>query len=76
VIYLRADEESRFRIAQATSPRRGRPHHRGRALVRFQEDFVLVDVKDIDLADVSSKQMVGVAACLIPSWSTTTPTAR
>ncbi|MHC4916621.1 MAG: DNA-directed RNA polymerase subunit beta, partial [Planctomycetota bacterium] len=67
VMHLRADEEARYRIAQANIP-----HETGgkisvpRALVRFQEDFVLADVKDIDLIDVSPKQMVGVAASLIP----------
>jgi len=67
VVKLRADEESKFKIVQATVP-----HDENgqisvdRALVRFQEDFVLVESKEIDLADVSSKQMVGVAAALIP----------
>jgi DNA-directed RNA polymerase subunit beta len=67
LLYLRADEESKYRIAQANIPH----DESGRitvekALVRHQEDFVLVDVKDVELVDVSPMQMVGVAASLIP----------
>jgi len=67
VVHLRADEEAKFRVIQASVPHdeKGRISV-ARALVRYQEDFVLADVKEVDLADVSPKQMVGVAASLIP----------
>ncbi len=67
LVYLRADEESSYHIAQANVPHDddGKITVK-RALVRHKEDFVLVDVKEIDLVDVSPKQMVGVAASLIP----------
>jgi len=67
VMHLRADEEAKYRIVQANVPHDDKGQITvERALVRFQEDFVLAEAKDIDLIDVSPKQMVGVAASLIP----------
>jgi len=39
-------------------------------------NFVLKSREEVDYVDVSPKQLVSVAASLIPFWRTTTPTAR
>ena len=66
-IYLTADEEDRYVVAQANT----RVDARGRVLderveVRFNEEFKRVAPHEIDFLDVSPKQMVSVAASLIP----------
>jgi DNA-directed RNA polymerase subunit beta len=67
LVYLRADEESSYHIVQANVPHGDDGKITvERALVRHKEDFVLAEVNEIDLVDVSPKQMVGVAASLIP----------
>ncbi len=67
VIYLTADEEDRFVVGQANT----RVGEDGRVLderveVRIKEEFKLVSPHEIDFLDVSPKQMVSVAASLIP----------
>ncbi len=67
VTYLTADEEERFVVGQANT----RVDAAGRILderveVRVDEEFKLVPPHEIDYLDVSPKQMVSVAAALIP----------
>ena len=67
VTYLTADEEDRYVVGQANT----RIAANGRVLderveVRFNEEFKLVAPHEIDFLDVSPKQMVSVAASLIP----------
>ncbi len=67
VTYLTADEEDRFVVGQANT----RVDESGRIIddrveVRVNEDFKLVPPDQIDFLDVSPKQMVSVAASLIP----------
>ena len=67
VTYLTADEEERFVVGQANT----RVDADGRIAderveARVNEDFKLVPPHEIDYLDVSPKQMVSVAAALIP----------
>jgi DNA-directed RNA polymerase subunit beta len=66
IVYLTADEEDHYRIAPATVPmKNGRIV--GEALnVRYRNSFPQVRPQDIDLVDLSPKQIVSIAACLIP----------
>jgi DNA-directed RNA polymerase subunit beta len=65
--YLTADKEDRFMVAQASEPL----HKDGRfenSMVRARNrgDFLIVPTEKIDYIDVSPKQLVSVAAALIP----------
>jgi DNA-directed RNA polymerase subunit beta len=67
VIYLSAMEEGRYAIAQANVPvdRKGRIAD-DLTNCRKNGDFILCRPEDVDLIDVSPKQLVSVAAALIP----------
>jgi len=66
IVYLTADEEDHYRIAPATVPmKNGRIVGEGIS-VRYRNSFPQVSPKEIDLVDLSPKQIVSVAACLIP----------
>jgi DNA-directed RNA polymerase subunit beta len=67
VVYLSAMEEGRYAIAQANTP----TDAENRVLAdltncRKNGDFVMARPQDIDFLDVSPKQLVSVAAALIP----------
>jgi len=67
VVYLTADDEDEYIIAQANAP----IDEEGRFLnnsvtCRFQKDTVLVPPEEVDYMDVSPKQLVSVATALIP----------
>lgn len=67
IVYLRADEEDEMVLAPADV--RSNFESKGletEVLARFNGDFRLVDVKDVNYIDVSPKQLVGVSASLIP----------
>jgi DNA-directed RNA polymerase subunit beta len=67
IIYMSADEEDRFTIAQANAeldPKRQFVH--SRISVRRHQTFLLESVDRIDYMDVSPKQIVGISAALIP----------
>jgi len=67
IIYLRADEEQDKWIAPADVPTdKGGRITAPQVLARYNGDFHLVDSKRLDYTDVSSMQMVGVSAALIP----------
>ncbi len=67
VLYLSADEEEKYVIAQANAPldEKGR-FVRDTVLVRYRGDFLEVAKDRVDFMDVSPKQLVSVAASLIP----------
>ncbi len=65
VHYLRADQEENAHILPADRPIEDMEKDEP-VLVRYQSDFVEVPLKDVEYADVSPKQMVGVSASLIP----------
>ncbi|MCR9247580.1 MAG: DNA-directed RNA polymerase subunit beta [bacterium] len=70
VVRLRADEEAASVLAPADTEvdDKGRfvADDHGRVIARVKGDPALVDVKDVDYMDVSTKQIVGVSASLIP----------
>ncbi|MCP4264192.1 MAG: DNA-directed RNA polymerase subunit beta [Candidatus Brocadiaceae bacterium] len=67
IVYLRADEEEGKTLAPAdTKLCFGNKALNTDLLARFDGDFKLVNVKDVDYMDVSPKQLVGVSTSLIP----------
>lgn len=67
IIYLSAMEEDRHTIAQADVPIDPKGIITGeRVSSRCAGEFVMVDPSEVDLIDVSPKQLVSVAASLIP----------
>src|SRR5271169_3847381 len=65
--YLTADREETFIIAQANSPIDDKGHFtQDRVTCRGKGDFVDVEPARVDYMDVSPKQLVSVAASLIP----------
>jgi len=67
VIYLAADEEERYAIAQANAELDDNSHLVGeRIYCRKGDGFELVEPTRVDFMDVSPKQVVSVATALIP----------
>ena len=67
VIYLAADEEERYAIAQANAELDSNSHLVGeRIYCRKGDGFELVEPTRVDFMDVSPKQVVSVATALIP----------
>ncbi len=65
--YLSAMEEERLVVAQADAPKDANGKFTGELVsVRRQGDFRLVRPQDVTAVDVSPKQLVSVAAALIP----------
>ncbi|HEY9171805.1 MAG TPA: DNA-directed RNA polymerase subunit beta [Verrucomicrobiae bacterium] len=65
--YLTADREEQYCIAQANAPVDDKGHFtQERVLCRGKGDFVDVEPARVDYMDVSPKQLVSVAASLIP----------
>jgi DNA-directed RNA polymerase subunit beta len=67
IVYMSADEEDRYTIAQGNA----RLDERGcfvepRISVRRHQTFLLESVERVDYMDVSPKQIVGISAALIP----------
>ena len=66
-IYVTADEEENYMVAQANEPLDENGHFIHKKVAgRFRDDTIEVDEKQINLMDVSPKQMVSVATALIP----------
>jgi DNA-directed RNA polymerase subunit beta len=66
VIYLNADQEEGKVIAQANSKVNENGELEGRVTARKEDDFIEVAPSEVHLMDVSPKQVVSVAAGLIP----------
>src|SRR2546425_2576177 len=65
--YLTGDREENFLVAQANAPVDGRGHFTGEEVsVRYRGDFLEVEPSKVHYMDVSPKQLVSVAAGLIP----------
>src|SRR5437016_14055539 len=65
--FLTADREEQFVIAQANSPIDDKGHFTtDRVVCRARSDFIDVEPPRVDYMDVSPKQLVSVAAALIP----------
>ena len=66
-IYVTADEEENFNVAQANEPLDEQGHFVNKKVSgRHREEIIEVDRSQINLMDVSPKQMVSVATALIP----------
>jgi DNA-directed RNA polymerase subunit beta len=67
IIYLTADDEDRYVLAQANAPLNERNEFvRTRASCRHHGDFQFFRPDQINFMDVSPRQIVGVSAALIP----------
>ncbi len=67
VDYLTGDREEAYLVAQANAPIDGRGHFTGEKVsVRYRGDFLEVEPSKVHYMDVSPKQLVSVAAGLIP----------
>jgi DNA-directed RNA polymerase subunit beta len=67
VVYLSAMEEARYTVAQANAPIDGRGRFTEDLIVcRHAGDVQMVPADKVDYMDVSPKQLVSVAAALIP----------
>src|SRR6266581_2118968 len=65
--YLTADREEQYVVAQANAPIDDKGHFtQSRVTCRAKGDFVDVEAARVDYMDVSPKQLVSVAASLIP----------
>ena len=67
IIYMSADEEDRYSVAQGNArlDRRGQFAER-RIPARINQHFTFTNVRQIDYMDVAPRQIVGVSASLIP----------
>ncbi len=66
-MYLTADEEDKYVVAQANEPiGKDGFFARSRVMSRRHEEIVEVSRDEVDLMDVSPKQLVSVATALIP----------
>ena len=67
IVFLSADEEDRYAIAQANAPTDGAGHFtETRISVRRNQRFLFESPDHIEYMDVSPKQIVSVSAALIP----------
>jgi DNA-directed RNA polymerase subunit beta len=67
IVYLSADEEDQYVIAQAGVPLDSKGRFLvDRVTVRHQQQFAIRPVDQVDYMDVSPKQIVSVSASLIP----------
>ena len=67
VIYMPADEEDKYVIAQASEPLdENNRFVKDRIRVRIREEITLADRDKVNFVDVSPKQLVSVAAAMIP----------
>ena len=67
VEYMPADEEDNYIIAQASEPLdKNNKFVNNRIRVRYRADITEVDKDQVDYVDVSPKQLVSVAAAMIP----------
>jgi DNA-directed RNA polymerase subunit beta len=64
--YLTADQEERKVIAQANSELDDKGNFVGKVTVRKDGEFLEVSATDVDYMDVSPKQVISIAAGLIP----------
>ena len=66
VEFMTADQEEKFKVAQANSELDDSSRLKGKVTVRYRDDILEVDPEDVDYMDVSPQQVVSVAAALIP----------
>jgi DNA-directed RNA polymerase subunit beta len=67
IIYLTADEEDKYVIAQANEPvNEKRKFANARVASRYKDEILTVAPEEVDFMDISPKQVFSVATALIP----------
>ncbi|MGI6082605.1 MAG: DNA-directed RNA polymerase subunit beta [Limnochordia bacterium] len=67
IVYLTADEEDNYVVAQANEPFDDNGYFlHDRVSARYMDKIVIVPATEIDFMDVSPKQLVSIATALIP----------
>lgn len=67
IVYLTADEEDNYVVAQANAPLDEAGHFtKPRVNARHGSDIIIVPVEKVDYMDVSPKQVVSIATAMIP----------
>ncbi|MCO5193896.1 MAG: DNA-directed RNA polymerase subunit beta [Anaerolineae bacterium] len=67
IVYMQADEEDQYSIAQGNAELDGKEQFIGRRVpVRRDQQFRFTSVQRIDYIDVAPRQIVGISAALIP----------
>ena len=67
IVYMTADEEDKYTIAQATEPLDENKHFvHERVTVRRREETIEVEAGKVDYMDVSPRQLISVATGMIP----------
>ncbi|MCY6371567.1 DNA-directed RNA polymerase subunit beta [Clostridium ganghwense] len=67
IVYFTADEEDQYLVAQAKEPLDAEGHFiDDKITVRKEEDVLVVPKQQVDLMDVSARQIVSVATAMIP----------
>lgn len=67
ILYLTADEEDKYIVAQANEPLDDEGRFKDKkVLCRFRDDILEVESSRVDFMDVSPKQLVSVATAMIP----------
>lgn len=67
IVYLTADEEDNYVIAQANAPLDDQGHFiNSRVNARHGHEIIVVSVDKVDYMDVSPKQVVSIATAMIP----------
>jgi DNA-directed RNA polymerase, beta subunit len=67
IVYMTADEEDEYLIAQANEPISENGNFLDTKIsVRDQEDVIVVPMEDVDFMDISPRQIVSVATAMIP----------
>ena len=67
IVYLTADEEDNYIIAQANEPLNDEGYFEGeRVTARYQNEVLSLPPDQVDFMDVSPKQVVSIATALIP----------
>lgn len=66
IIYLTAVDEEKYYIAQASDVNEDGAFIKDTITVRYGKEYPTVKTSEIDFADVSTKQIVGIGASLIP----------
>jgi DNA-directed RNA polymerase subunit beta len=64
--YMTADQEEHYKVAQANSETDDKGNLVGRVTTRYRDEILELEPKDVDYIDVSPKQVVSVAAGIIP----------
>ena len=67
VVYMTADQEDEYIIAQANEPLTADGHFaRAKVNARYRDDFLEIEPSKVDYMDVSPKMVVSVATAMIP----------